>query len=178
MKFNEEMRRITISFCMRTYQHWKHVMDFDDYLHESYIIVMESLKYYNSDKSTIANFIYMRLYKKWFEYRNSMKYKQLLFEKDMLTRKLNIDNITTEDYILEDCIEDDDISIVELMNIMEKIDQFEKILPMLKNLTIKHYLLGIPQSELGELTNSSRQSINAKIQRNINNIRKYIDKLN
>lgn len=175
MKFNEDMRRIVVSFCMKTYQHWKHVMDFDDYLHDSYIIIMENLKYYKDNKSHIANFIYMKLYQKWFEFRKSMKYKQLLFEKDMLTRKMDIDNMTDDDYILEDCVEDDDVSIVELMNIMEKIDQFEKILPMLKNLAIQYYVFGIPQSKLGELTNSSKQSVNAKIQRNINKIRKYID---
>lgn len=160
---------------MKTYQHWQHIMDFEDYLHDSYIMIMESLKYYNEDKSHIANFIYMRLYKQWFEYRKSMKYKQQLFEKDMLTRKLNVDNMTSDDYILEDSIEDDDMSVVELMNIMEKIDKVEKALPMLKNLTIQYYLFGIPQKKLAKLTGSSKQSINAKIQRNISNIRKYID---
>jgi DNA-directed RNA polymerase specialized sigma24 family protein len=153
-------------------------MDFEDYLHDSYIMIMESLKYYKEDKSHIVNFIYMRLHKQWFEYRKSMKYKQQLFENDMLTRKLNIDNATSDEYILEDSIEDDDTSVVELINIMEKLDKLEKVLPMLKNLTMQYYLFGVPQNKLAELTGSSKQSVNAKIQRNINNIRKYIDQMN
>lgn len=175
MKFDENVRALTISFCLKTYDSWKHIMDFDDYLHECYLEVLDRLKYYDGSKSHIGNYIYMILYQKWWRFRRSEKYKQLLFEKEMINRLIGIEDMTGEDYSLEDFIEDDDISIRECINIMEKLDQFEKIIPMLKKLTIQHYIQGISQSNLARANNTSKQSINAKIQRNINNIKKYID---
>jgi DNA-directed RNA polymerase specialized sigma24 family protein len=175
MKFNEDVRKLIMVFCNKTYHHWKHLMDFDDYLQDSYLYILERINRYDCEKSKLGNYIWRILIRKWYGYKMSAEYKQLIFEKDMLNRKLGVDDKTSDDYDLEDCIEDDDISITEYINIMEKLDRFEKVIPMLKELTIQHYLFNIPQSKLAEKTNSSRQSVNAKIQRNLNNIKKYID---
>jgi RNA polymerase sigma factor (sigma-70 family) len=176
MKFNEDIKLLIISFCLKTYGSWKHIMDFDDYLQDCYLEVLERLKYYDSSKSHIGNYIYMVLFQKWWRFRRSETYKQMLFEKEMYTRKIEAESIASDGFKLEDFIEDDDISVKDCINVMEKLDQFEKIIPMLKKLTIQHYIKGIPQTELAKINNTTKQSINAKIQRNINNIKKYIDR--
>lgn len=175
MTFNEDVRKLIMVFCNKTYHHWEHLMDFDDYLQDSYLYILERINRYDCEKSKLGNYIWRILIRKWYWYKMSSEYKQLMFEKDMLNRKLGIDNKTSDDYDLEDVIEDDDVSITEYINIMEKLDRFEKVIPMLKDLTIQHYLFNVPQSKLAETTNSSKQSVNAKIQRNLKNIKKYID---
>lgn len=170
----KELWKIVHGYCRDNYKYWEYLYDFDDYLQDSFVKILSILDRFDKTRGSLSGFIYKMLHRHWCYYRTFHKYHQDRFERTFMSIDYDEDN-DNADYNLDERVINEQKLVVEEMEEIEEQDWLTAITPYLNKYSYDYYIKGRTMTDIAKDENTTKQNISAKIQRNINKIKKLID---
>lgn len=171
---DRDLYRLVHGFCRKNYKYWEYLYEYDDYVQDSFVKILSVIDRFDSNKSSLSNFVYDILLNYWCWFRKFHKYHQDRFEKKFLSIEYD-EEFDSHFSDLDEIVESDDKSIIEEMEEIEEQDWLTAIKPYLNKYSYAYYIKGVSMVDLAVKYNTTKQNIHAKIKRNIKNIKKLID---
>ena len=171
---DRDLYRLVHGFCRKNYSHWEYLYDYDDYVQDSFVKILSVIDRFDSNKSSLSNFVYDILLNYWCWFRKFHKYHQDRFERNLMSIEYD-EEVDNANFNLDDRVINDQKLVVEEMEEIEEQDWLTAITPYLNKYSYDYYIKGRTMTDIAKEHNTTKQNISAKIQRNINKIKKLVD---